>query len=666
MEETILGQIQALTETLNRANQAYYEADTSLMEDAEFDALLRELRDLEQAHPQFLRPDSPTQRVGGKALDQFSQVEHGVPLLSLQDVFDVQELTAFHQKVTGVVPDPGYVVETKIDGLTVALEYRQGQFVQGATRGDGLVGEDVTENLKTIASLPLTLENAPDYMVLRGEVFMPKIVFQRLNQRREEAGQPLFANPRNAAAGSMRQLDAKIAASRHLDLLIFNVQEVEGVTFATHSQSLDYLRDLGFPVNGYRSCGDLPQVVAEIQRIGQERGQFSFDIDGAVVKLDDLAGRTRLGATAKFPRWAAAYKYPPEVKESRVTDILIQVGRTGVLTPKAVVEPVVLAGSTVSNVTLHNQDFIREKDIRLGDAVLLRKAGEIIPEILSVNLDKRPEGTSPYQMPSHCPECGAEVVREQVGSEEGAHLRCSGTDCPAQLLRKIAHFASRDAMDIEGLGIGILENLLNGGLISSLEDLYFLDRDKVASLEGLGEKSAHKLMESLEKSKGNDLSRLLFAFGIRQVGKKAAQILSQEFGSLPRLMTCTLEELVAVDEVGEITAKSLLEWLALDRSQLLIQRLEEAGVNMTGEGRPEDQSLGGKVFVLTGSLSQFTREEATEKIQARGGKVSGSVSKKTSYLVAGEAAGSKLKKATDLGIPVLTEEAFLDLMAELG
>lgn len=648
----------ALRKELERANYEYYVLDNPTMSDFDYDKKLRKLEELEQAHPELVTPDSPTQRVGGKALERFEQVVHPVPLESLQDVFDFQELEQFDQRVKGVVPEAVYDVEPKVDGLSVALEYENGLFVRGATRGDGQIGEDVTENLKTIRSIPLRIEDAPPRLIVRGEVYMPKTVFEQLNEQRDKLGETPFANPRNAAAGSLRQLDPKIAASRRLDIAVFNVQLIEGVEFASHTESLDYLQQKGFKMIPRVLCETVEQVEEQIAAIGEGREQYPFDIDGAVVKVNHLAQRTRLGSTAKFPRWAAAYKYPPEVKPSKLIDIVVQVGRTGVLTPKAVLEPVRLAGTTVTNATLHNQDFITEKDIRIGDTVLVRKAGEIIPEVLSVVQEKRPEGTVPYHLPDHCPVCGAKVERE----EDGAHMRCTGTECPAQLLRFIAHFASRDAMDIDGLGIAVVENLVNAGLVQSPSDLYFLDSEKVAALERMGKRSAQKLLSAIEKSKENDLSKLIFAFGIRQVGQKAGKILAAHFKTLEALQNATEEELCQVNDVGAITAKSIADWMANPQSQHLIARLKEAGVNMTAAEQSSDQRFVGKTFVLTGSLEKFTRDEATAMIEQRGGKASSSVSKKTTYLVAGEAAGSKLRKAQELGIPVLTEDEFLALM----
>ena len=651
-------EILELRRELNQANFEYYVKDDPTMSDYDYDHKLRRLEELEGAHPELITPDSPTQRVGGKALESFQQVTHRVPLESLQDVFDFDELRAFDQRVRGVEPKVSYSVEPKVDGLSVALEYQDGQFVRGATRGDGLVGEDVTENLKTVKSIPLSIADVPGTLIVRGEVYMPKKVFHALNEEREKRGEALFANPRNAAAGSLRQLDPKIAAQRRLDIAVFNIQWAENEDFHSHTEGINYLADKGFKVIPHVICSTIEEAVEQVKAIGEGRENYPFDIDGAVIKVDNLAQRQTLGSTAKFPRWAAAYKYPPEVKPSRLTDIVIQVGRTGVLTPKAVLEPVRLAGTTVTNATLHNQDFITEKDIRIGDTVLVRKAGEIIPEVLSVVMDKRPDNAVPYRFPDVCPECGAPVARD----EDGAHIRCTGAECPAQLLRNLAHFASRDAMDIEGLGIAVVENLVKAGLVKTPGDLYFLREEDVAELERMGKKSAQNLLSAIEKSKSQDLSRLLFAFGIRQVGQKAGKILAQRFGSLDNLQSATVEELTQVDDIGAITAQSIVDWFASPQSQHLIARLKEAGVNMQAEQKGEDQRFAGKTFVLTGTLDRFTRAEATKMIEDRGGKAAGSVSKKTTYVVAGEAAGSKLRKAQELGVPVLTQEEFLALM----
>jgi DNA ligase (NAD+) len=651
-------ELQALRRELEQANYEYYVQDAPTMLDYDYDHKLRRLEELEGEHPELITPDSPTQRVGGKALESFQQVVHQVPLESLQDVFDYDELRQFDQRVRAAVPGAEYDVEPKVDGLSVALEYENGLFVRGATRGDGQVGEDVTENLRTVRSIPLRIPDAPARLIVRGEVYMPKKVFHALNEERERRGEALFANPRNAAAGSLRQLDPRVAASRRLDIAVFNVQWAEGETFRTHVETLEYLKQKGFKVIPHYSCRGVEDAIGQVAAIGEGREDFPFDIDGAVIKVNDLAQRELLGSTAKFPRWAAAYKYPPEVKPSRVLDIVIQVGRTGVLTPRAVLEPVRLAGTTVTSATLHNQDFIAEKDVRIGDTVLVRKAGEIIPEVLSVEMEKRPEGAEPYRFPQSCPVCGAPVERE----EDGAHIRCTGAECPAQLLRNLAHFASRDAMDIDGLGIAVVENLVSAGLVKTPGDLYFLDAGKVAELDRMGKRSAQKLLEAIERSKSRDLSRLLFAFGIRQVGQKAGKVLAARFRTLDALQGATLEELTGVDDIGAITAQSLLDWFASPQSQHLIARLREAGVNMEAEEQGSDQRFAGMTFVLTGSLERFTRDEASKMIEDRGGKAASSVSKKTSYVVAGAAAGSKLRKAQELGVPVLTEEEFLALM----
>ena len=652
-------EIQALRRELEQANYDYYVLDDPKLSDYEFDHKLRRLEELEAIHPELMTPDSPTQRVGGKVADGFQEVVHPVPLESLQDVFSIEELKEFGQRVKEALGEaPQLDVEPKVDGLSVALEYENGVFVRGATRGDGRVGEDVTENLRTIHSIPLRLEDAPARLIVRGEVYMPKKSFEQLNQERELRGEALFANPRNAAAGSMRQLDPKITASRRLDILVFNIQLAEGMEFQTHTEALEYLKQKKFKVIPYYSCKTMDEAAERIAAFGEARETYSFDIDGAVVKVNSLAERNVLGSTAKFPRWAAAFKYPPEQKPSKVVDIVVQVGRTGVLTPKAVVEPIRLAGTTVTNATLHNQDFITEKDIRIGDTVLVQKAGEIIPEIVSVLKEKRPEGTVPYHLPEVCPVCGAPVARD----EDGAHSRCTGAECPAQRLRHLVHFASRDAMDIEGLGPAVVEALVNAGLVKGPGDLYGLNPQDVAGLERMGKRSAEKLITAIEKSKGNDLSRLLFAFGVRQVGQKAGKVLASRFGSLDALMAATEEELTQVPDIGAITAKSIAEWFQNPQSRHLIETLRDAGVNMLSQEAPTGDKLAGKTFVLTGTLEGFTRDEAGARIEALGGKVSGSVSKKTSYVVAGEAAGSKLKKADELGIPVLTEAEFLGLL----
>jgi DNA ligase (NAD+) len=549
-------------------------------------------------------------------------------------------------------------VEPKIDGLSVALEYENGVFVRGATRGDGNVGEDVTENLKTIRSIPMTIPDAPARLIVRGEVFMPKAIFEKLNVRQEMLGKPLFANPRNAAAGSLRQLDPKIAAQRGLDILIFNIQLCDGVTFSSHAETLDYLRQRRFKVINNAVLSDPQAIVTEVMAINERRENYSFDIDGAVIKLDDLVDREKLGATAKFPRWAAAYKYPPEVKPTVVEDIIVQVGRTGVLTPKAVVRPVRLAGTTVTNATLHNQDFITERDIRIGDTVLIRKAGEIIPEILEVDVSKRPADSQPYHLPCACPVCGARVERD----EDGTFLRCTGANCPAQLVRVIAHFTSRDAMDIEGLGEAIVEALVENGLIGSVADIYYLTLDDIKSLWKSGQTAAKKLLAAIEQSKQQDLSRLIYALGIRQVGAKTGKVLASHFGTLDALAAATVEELTAVPDVGAVTAENIHSWFRQTQSMEILEKLRAAGVNFESTRAVTDTRFAGLTFVLTGALTKFTRDEATEKIELFGGKAAGSVSKKTSYVVVGENAGSKEKKARELGIPILTEDDFLAMI----
>ncbi len=653
-------EIEQLRRELEQANYDYYMLDNPTMSDYDFDQKLRRLEELEALHPELVTPDSPTQRVGGKVADGFDEVVHQVPLESLQDVFSFEELEEFDRRVRESVEGITYDVEPKVDGLSVALEYENGVFVRGATRGDGRVGEDVTQNLRTIRTIPLRLPEALPRFIVRGEVFMPKSVFHKLNEERELNGQSLFANPRNAAAGSLRQLDPKIAAARKLDILVFNIQYVEGKTFQTHVETLEYLESQHFRVIPHTPCATIEACSQRIQAIGDGREEFDFDIDGAVIKVNSLSDRDMLGSTAKFPRWAAAYKYPPEQKLSKVVDIIVQVGRTGVLTPKAVLEPVRLAGTTVTNATLHNQDFIAEKDVRIGDTVLVQKAGEIIPEVVSVLKEKRPQGTTPYTIPDHCPVCGAPVVRD----EDGAALRCTGAECPAQLLRHLVHFASRDTMDIEGLGPANVQNLVSAGLLKIPGDLYSLKAEDVARLDRMGKKSAENLITAIEKSKANDLSKLIFAFGIRQVGQKAGQILARQFGSLDALAAANVETLSAVPDVGPITAQSITEWFASPQSRHLIETLKAVGVNMDSLAQPVGDKLAGLTFVLTGELTAFTRKEAGERIQALGGKVASSVSKKTSYVVAGEAAGSKLRKAQELDIPILDEAAFLSLLEE--
>ena len=649
--------IAELTKILQEANYKYYVLDTPEMQDFEYDRLLRELEELEAANPHLVSPDSPTQRVGGAAISAFEKYAHPVPLMSLQDVFSLEELGEFLDKTLETYPAAEFSVEPKVDGLSVALEYQDGQFVRGATRGDGNVGEDVTENLKTIRSIPMTVD-APGRLIVRGEVYMPKKSFEKLNAAQEAEGKPLFANPRNAAAGSLRQLDPKIAAKRGLDIYIFNIQMYDEKEFESHAESLAWLKSLKFKVIPSKILKTSAKINDQVLNINDTREKLPCDIDGAVIKVNDLAQRERMGATAKCPRWAVAYKYPPEIKDTVVEDIVIQVGRTGVLTPKAVVRPVRLAGTTVTNATLHNQDFITQRDIRIGDTVKIRKAGEIIPEILEVDFSKRPEGTEPYVLPTHCPVCGAATERE----DGGAHLICTGAECPAQLSRNIAHFVSRDAMDIEGFGSAIVESLIEKNLIKSPADIYYLTLEDISSLWKSGSTAAKKLLKAVEASKQQDVSRLIFALGIRQVGSKAGKVLAGHFGSLDKLMEATIEELTEVSDIGAITAQNIADWFAQPQSQHLIQRLREAGVNFESKRVITDDRFAGKIFVLTGALSKFTREEATEKIELFGGKASGSVSKKTSFVVVGENAGSKERKARELGIPILSEDDFLAMI----
>ncbi len=652
-------EMKELRDKLNRNAYLYYVMDAPTMTDYEYDMLNRRLVQLEREHPEEVTPDSPTQRVGDRILEGFTPYRHEVPLESLQDVFSGEEVTDFCQRMTDALGDPvEYSVEPKVDGLSVALEYRDGVFVSGATRGDGHVGEDVTENLRTIRSIPMSLPEKLPHLIVRGEVYMSKSVFAELNAERELKGEPLLANPRNAAAGSLRQLDPKVAAQRRLDIQIFNLQLAEGREFTTHTETLDYLATQHFKVIPHRTVTTAADCRQEIADINERRPDYPFDMDGAVVKVNHLADREKLGSTIKCPKWAVAFKYPPEKKPSKVLDIVVQVGRTGVLTPRAVLSPVHLAGTTVQSATLHNQDYIAEKDIRIGDTVIVQKAGEIIPEIVEVDFSKRPEGTVPYRLPEVCPVCGAPVSRD----EDGAAIRCTGAECPAQLLRNITHFASRDAMDIEGLGPAVIQQMIDGGLVHSAADLYYLHAQDIAQLDRMGEKSAENAIRAIEKSKANDLSKLIYGLGIRQVGVKAAQTLAAHFKTFDALSAASLEELTEISDVGAITAQFILDYLASPQSQDLLRRLKDAGVNMESKQQLVDERFAGMTFVLTGALSRFDRKSAEAMIQARGGKAAGSVSKRTTYVVAGEAAGSKLKKAQELNIPVLTEDEFAKML----
>lgn len=659
----VLQEITALRTQLRHHNEKYYNEDAPEIEDYEYDMMQRRLRELEEAHPEYADPDSPTQRVGGRASEKFAPVHHAYPLESLQDVFSFEELQEFFERVENAAGKAEYVVEYKIDGLSVALEYEDGVFVRGATRGDGVDGEDVTHNLRTIRDIPQKLEGAPPRLIVRGEVYMKRSVFDGLNAELELHEKPLLANPRNAAAGSLRQKDSRVAAQRRLSIFCFNIQNSDELPLASHTESLDYLKKLGFQVSPRYPVYSTPEEVRrEIEQMGESRGELDFDIDGAVVKVNAFAQRQMLGSTAKFPRWAAAYKYPPEVKETLLHDIVISVGRTGVLTPNAVLEPVRLAGTTVSRATLHNRDFITGLDVRVGDTVRVRKAGEIIPEIIGVVTGKRPEGALPFTWPDVCPVCGAPVYAD----DEEAAIRCTGAACPAQLLRNLMHFASRDAMDIDGCGEAVLKALVEADLIHSAADLYYLTAEDVLKLDRKKEKSANNLIESIARSKSQDLSRLLFAFGIRHVGQKAGKVLSDHFGSLDAVLEASVEEMTEIRDIGQTTAESIAAWREQAQSKRLIARLRDAGVNFTGEKVAKSDKFAGLTFVLTGTLTQFTRQQATAIIESMGGKASGSVSKKTSYVVAGEAAGSKLAKAEQLGVPVLTEDEFRRMAEDNG
>lgn len=643
---------------IERNSRLYYDLDAPVISDYEYDMMMRRLKELEAAHPELVTPDSPTQKVGGTVMSTFAPVVHEVPLESLNDVFSHEELYDFGRRMDEQIQgEYHFSVEPKIDGLSMSLVYENGVFVQGATRGNGIIGEDVTENLKTVRNLPLRLDHAPEHLVVRGEVYMSKEVFQELNAMREINGEPLFANPRNAAAGSMRQQDPKVAASRKLDIILFNVQ-ASSTAYTSHAQALEALQEMGFPTVPYQIFDSMDDCVRCVEELGENRESLAYDMDGAVIKINDFSQRAALGSTAKAPRWAVAYKYPPEKKESKVLDILVQVGRTGVLTPKAVIEPVHLAGTTVTNATLHNQDFIDKMDLRIGDTVLVQKAGEIIPEVLSVNYDKRPEGTVPFRLPSVCPECGSPIVRD----EDGAAMRCTGVECPAQLLRTIAHFASREAMDIDGLGISICESLIQSGLIQTPADLYYLDGEEVAKLDRMGKRSAENLLKAIEASKQRGLAHLLCAFGIRQVGSKASKVLARHFGTMDRLMEASVEELTQIPDIGLVTAGFIRQWLDQSQSQHQIQKLKDAGVSMESAEEVQDTRFKGMTFVLTGTLEQFNRNDAAAIIESMGGKVSGSVSRKTTYVLAGENAGSKLTKATELGISVISEQEFQEMI----
>ena len=639
----------------------YYDDDAPEISDFEYDMLMNELKNLEKEYPEFVDSESLTQKVGGTVKEGFNKVEHEVPLQSLQDIFNFEELYAFDERVKKTLgkENVDYVVETKIDGLSTSLEYVNGKFVRGATRGNGLIGEDVTENLKTVKSIPQKL-NEDITITVRGEVFIGKDEFEKMNEERQLKEEPLFANARNAAAGSLRQLDSTITASRPLDIYIFNVQKAEKGKFTSHYESLKYLEKLGFSVNPVKIlCKTIDEVVEKIKEIGEKRDELSFGIDGAVIKVDNLADREILGTNFKTPKWAIAYKYPPERKETKLKDIICQVGRTGAITPMAILEPVRVAGSLISKTTLHNEDFIKEKDLRICDIVVIQKAGDVIPEIVEVKKEKRTGDEKEFKMPEVCPVCGALAVREEGESA----VRCIGIECPAKLFRSILHFASKEAMDIKGLGEAIIEELLNRNLIKNIADIYSLKLEDIKSLKKDGTKFAQNLIDSIENSKQNDLSRLINSFGIRHIGNKASKSLARKYKTLDALKNATLESLVSTDDMGEIMAESIYQFFNQPQTEDLIEKLKKANVNMESkEEITENEKFAGKVFVLTGSLENYTRKEAEEIIEKLGGKTSSSVSKKTNYVIAGEESGSKLEKANELGIPVLSENDFTELL----
>jgi len=657
--EEIKKHMRELEEKLLYHSKKYYDDDAPEISDYEYDMMLEELKRLEAEHPELASPSSPTRRVAGHVAEKFEKVTHEVMLGSLTDVFDKDGLYDFDRRVRESFPVLSYVTECKIDGLSCALEYNNGVFVRGATRGDGYVGEDVTQNLLTIRSIPLTIPEKNGRVIVRGEVYMPKKVFAKLNEQREEDGKAPFANPRNAAAGSLRQLDSKLCAERRLDIFIFNLQYSDATLPDSHADTLDLLQSWGFHVSPeFRRCADMDECVKRIDEIGEMRSRLPFDIDGAVVKIDSRAMRASLGEVGSLPRWAVAYKYPPETVRTRLKGITVMVGRTGVLTPRAELEPVKLAGSSVAYATLHNEDFIREKGVKVGDFVFLRKAGDIIPEIVGVDTDARDGSEVPFEMPKVCPSCGGPVTREEGESA----VRCTNADCPAQLVRNMAHFVSRPAMNIETLGESVVSKLIDAGLVHNVADLYYLKKDELAALEGLGEKSAENILASLEKSKSKSLASLLTALGIRHIGEKAARGLALHFGSVEALMNADAEALCSVPDIGPESAASVINYFSEPSNREIMKRLEDAGVNTVMKSDVIDDSLAGKTLVVTGTMRTMKRDEAEELIRRHGGKAAGSVSKKTDYLIAGEAAGSKLTKAQSLGVTVLTEEEFLGML----
>ena len=643
--------VSALREQIDYHSRRYYDDDAPEIEDDEFDALTRELRQIEERYPQLITPDSYTQRVHGEVSALFSPVEHEVPLGSLQDVFSEQEVRDMDARIRETVDAPLYAVEPKIDGLSVAIEYRDGRFYRGATRGDGLVGEDVSANLRQIRAVPAVLGEPVERLIVRGEVYMPRQSFADLVRQQEENGEKPFKNPRNSAAGTLRQKDSSVVAARGLSLFVFNVQLIRGETLTGHTQSLERMRQLGLPViEGTTLTGDIEEVIAAIRRIGERRATLAYDTDGAVVKLDDLAARERIGSTSKFPKWAIAYKYPPEEKETVLRAVEVNVGRTGVLTPTGIFDPVTLAGTTVTRATLHNQNFLDEKDLAIGDTVLMRKAGEIIPEVLRVV--RRAPDRVPYRLPDRCPSCGEPVIRE----EGEAYLRCVDPECPAQRLRNLIHFTEKDAMDIDGLGPAVLEALVREDIVKSPDDLYTMTREDIAALDGMGEKSADNLLAAIDRSRQNDLWRVIYALGIRHIGQKAAKLLAARFGTMEALIAADTDEVCRIDGFGEVMAQSVTAFFALEPSRRLVERLAACGVNMTAQQTRTDTRFAGMTFVLTGTLPTLTRSEATAMIESHGGKTAGSVSKKTSVVLAGEDAGSKLTKAQQLGIRIIGED----------
>ena len=648
--------IEELRKTLRYHSDRYYNDDAPEIEDYEYDMMMRELKELEEKYPEYDAPDSPTKKVGGVADNSFESVAHSVRMESLQDAFSKDELREFSNRVEDTVSDVNYVVEPKIDGLSVSLEYRDGMFLRGSTRGNGDVGEDVSGNLRVIHNIPLKLNKSIPYIEVRGEVYMPKKSFERVVDRQIINGEKPFKNPRNAAAGSLRQKDSSVAASRGLDIFVFNIQQIEGVELSSHKESLDFIKELGFnTIPTYKKVDNIEDAIAEIDRIGEARGSLEYDIDGAVIKVDDFSQRDILGSTAKYPKWAIAFKYPPEEKQTKLLDIEIAVGRTGVLTPTAILESVHLAGTTVSRATLHNQDFINEKGIAIGDVVTVRKAGDIIPEVLCVN---EHNSNSVFKFPDVCPSCGEKVYRD----EDEAAIRCINPECPAQLLRNLIHFCSRDAMDIEGLGPAIIETFVNEGMIAKTYDIYNLNFNKILSLEGFKETSANNIINSVNNSKNNDLSKLIFALGIRHIGAKAGKLLADYFKDIDLVMNASVDDILQIDGFGKIMAESVVEFFSSDSTKELIAKLKEAGVNMKSTNVVEDTRFSGMTFVLTGTLPTLKRAEASKIIESFGGKTSSSVSKKTTYVLAGEEAGSKLDKANKLGVQVISEEEFKEMI----